>query len=319
MGNGLSTNGLYWPIHSAVMILSLVGFLGGLRIMRLGFEQLAEGRLVRILRRFVQTPTRGVLTGVIATAMTQSSAAITAMCVGLVASQTMVFRHALGVILGANVGSTVTPQLLTLNLWVIVIPSFIIGAVGSFMSTPGLRNAGMAIFGFACIFIALQCLTKSMSPIAATAWFARVIAQSGQVTWIAVVAGCLGSALVQSSTAITVITMAMAAQNLISLQGAVAIVLGANIGTCATALLAAIGQPRAALRVAVAHLILNGLGVLLILPILGEFTHMVTWTAATTEQRIANAHTLFNLASTLIAWPLLRPFATLVERLVPDS
>lgn len=299
--------------------LSLTGFIGGLRVMRDGLEGLAEGRLPQILRRFVRTPTRGIVTGVVATGLMQSSAAITAITVGMVASGSMVFRDALGVVLGSNVGSTMMPLLLTLNLWGLVIPALIIGVLGFLSRKPKLFHPSMALTGFASIFISLQALTVSLHPLTQTPWFSRLLEYAGARPLLAVLCGFAASALIQSSTATTILTMALAADGLIPLEGAIAVVLGANVGTCATSVIAAIGQPRAAQQVALSHVLLNVAGVLVALPLLGPFSQLMVFFSPSINQQIANAHTAFNLISTLIVWPFTASFADLVEWLLPDQ
>ncbi|MCF8563332.1 Na/Pi symporter [Alicyclobacillus tolerans] len=306
-------------VNAIAAALSLVAFLGGLKVMRDGLTGLGEGRLPGILRRFVQTPTRGIATGIVSTALMQSSAAITAITVGMVASGSMVFRDALGVVLGSNVGSTLMPLILTLNLWGIVIPSLVLGTAGFATRRPQLRFPSMAMVGFASIFIGLQALTVSLHPMTQMPWFSSLIQSAGQHPLYAVVTGILASAAIQSSTATTVITMALATDGVIPLSGAIAIVLGANVGTCVTSVIAAIGQPRPAQQVALSHVLLNVSGVALALPLLGPYSHLMVWLTPAISQQVANAHTLFNALCTLLVWPVTGSFARLVERILPDK
>lgn len=306
-------------INGIFALMSLVSFIGGLSLMRHGMEAMAGGRLPAILHRFVRTPTRGILTGVAVTALVQSSAVITAISVGMVASKTMAFRDALGIVLGSNVGSTITPQLLTLNLWFFVIPCFVLGMIGFVTRIPKLIHPSQALVGFATIFIALQTLSKSLEPLTKTPWFRQLLEHSGQIPLIALVAGTIASAAIQSSTATTVITMALAADGVIPLKGAIAIVIGANIGTCLTSVLAALGQSRPAQQVALSHVLLNVGGALLMMPFLSSFSHFMAWMTPKPSQQIANAHTVFNVLSTLVVWPVTNGFARVVETLLPDN
>lgn len=301
------------------VVLSLVAFIGGLKLMRRGLEGMAEGRLARWIERLAKTPTRGILTGTATTALLQSSAALTAITVGLVAGKSLTFRSGLGLVLGANVGSTITPQMLNLNLWVIVLPSLVLGALAVLTRRPSLRRPGEALIGFACIFIALQALKVSLHPLTTSVWFTHALAVAGGHIALAMVVGCITSAIVQSSTAVTILTMTMASAGLIPMTGAVAIVLGANVGTCLTSVIAAIGESRQAQQVALAHVILNVLGALAFLPLIGPFTTTVSWLSADPAQLIANAHTIFNIICTLVVWPFTRQFATMIERLLPDE
>ncbi|WP_281171070.1 Na/Pi cotransporter family protein [Alicyclobacillus contaminans] len=299
--------------------LSLFTFLGGLRVMRQGLEGLGEGRLPLLLQRFARTPTRGILTGTIVTALMQSSAAVTAISVGLVASGSLLFRDALGIVLGANVGSTVTPQMLTFDLWLAVIPCLGLGFIGIASRRPRLYFPSVALLGFSALVIGLEMLTTALQPLAASAWFHHLLQTAGMNPLLAAGAGCLLSAAIQSSTATTVITMALATQALIPMSGAISIVLGANVGTCLTSVLAAVGQTRPAQQVALAHVLLNIGGVALFLPCIAPFTEWMTHLATSPAQQIANAHTLFNIVCTLLVWPVTGWFARLVERLLPDQ
>jgi phosphate:Na+ symporter len=305
--------------NGTAFILSLVAFLGGLSLMRHGMSGMSRGRLTNLLKKIAKTPTRGILTGTISTAAVQSSAAITAITVGLVAGENLSFRNGLGIILGSNVGSTITPQILVLNLWGIVIPSLIAGIIGFLSRRKRLYYPSMALVGFSSVFIALESLETSLRPLTNHPYFMHVLSTAGKNVLIGLLAGCLASALVQSSTATTVVTMALAADSVIPVQGAIAIVLGANVGTCITSVIAAIGQSRAAKQVALAHVVLNIAGVLAFIPFLHPFSMLVTWMSPNASQQIANAHTIFNLTCTILVWPVTAKFASWIERMLPDQ
>jgi phosphate:Na+ symporter len=302
-----------------VAALSLAAFLGGLSLMRQGLSGMGNHTFQRVLQRLVRTPTRGILTGTVVTAVVQSSAAITAITVGMVAGGSIAFREALGIILGANVGSTITPQLLTLNLQYVVFACLLLGMVGFVSRKAPLVHPSMALVGFSIIFIALETLKLSLRPLAALPWFQSTLAYAGPHPLIGVIAGCFVSAIIQSSTATTVVAMALASQFMIPMTGAIAIVLGANIGTCLTSVIASIGQGRPAQQVALSHVLLNVGGVALFVPFLTPFQHwMVMWTRNPAQQ-IANAHTLFNIICTLLVWPFVSAFARFIETILPDN
>lgn len=305
--------------HIAIAALSLIAFIGGLAVMRQGLEGMGQGKFQKIVQKLVSTPTRGILTGTVITAAVQSSAAITAISVGMVASGSLAFREALGIILGSNVGTTITPQLLTLKLWWFVIPCLILGAIGLISRHPRLRNPSTALLGFACIFISLETLKMGLHPLATMPWFRAALSAAGLHPLFAVFAGCITSAIIQSSTATTVITMALASQSIIPLPGAIAIILGANVGTCLTSVIAAIGQSRPAQQVALSHVLLNVGGVALFFPWLIPFSRWIQGWSLNPAQQIANAHTVFNIVCTLLVWPLVPGFASLVEKLLPDN
>jgi len=306
-------------VHVIVAALSLTAFLAGLRALRYGLQSMSAGRLQQALQAVVKTPTRGVITGFIATAFIQSSAAVTAMTVGLVAAGSMTFSDAIGVVLGSNVGSTVIPQLLNFDLWNLAVVVFVLGLAGLASRRRRLLNPSVTLLGFATIFISLQSLTGALAPLSHSPWFAQALNTAGSNPIEAVLAGTLASALVQSSTATTVITMALAKDGLIPLHGGIALVLGANIGTCLTAILAALGQSREAQQVALAHVLLNVGGAFLFLPLLAPFADLNRWLSENPAQQIANAHTLYNMACTLLVWPFTTSFGNFVRRLLPDK
>ncbi|WP_206881359.1 Na/Pi cotransporter family protein [Alicyclobacillus mali (ex Roth et al. 2021)] len=304
--------------HIFATALALVAFLGGLRLMRSGFERMAEGRLARLIRTAASTPTRGMVTGAVSTALLQSSGAVTAITVGLVAAGSLDFASGLGLVLGANVGTTITPQLLNLNLWGIVLPALAAGLALSLHPRLKHRPLGEGLVGFSCIFIALQALTSALRPLAMAPFFHQALASAGRNILLATLAGCALSALVQSSTATTVIAMALVGGHMIPLEGGIAISLGANIGTCLTSVVAAIGTPRPAQRIALAHVLLNTMGVAAFLPILHPFASAVSLASASPAQAVANANTAFNAICTLAAWPFVRQFARLLTWMLPD-
>ena len=305
--------------NTAIALTSLAAFIAGLRVMRAGMDGLAAGKMVALLQRMVRSPTRGILTGAFVTALLQSSSAITAITVGLVASGSMTFRNAIGVILGSNVGSTVTPQLLSLNLWGLVIPCLLLGIFLFIFARQRWLHWSMALIGFSLIFIALQCLERSVAPLTTTSTFRQTIIGATHHLDLTILIGCLASAMVQSSTAITVMAMAITADGGMTVRSGIALVLGANIGTCVTSVIASIGMSRASKQAALSHVLLNVGGVLLFLPFLSPFAAWLAHSSSNPAQQVANAHTLFNLICTLLLWPFVSPFATLIERLLPNQ
>ncbi|GGJ09315.1 Na/Pi-cotransporter [Alicyclobacillus cellulosilyticus] len=307
---------MFWNLTAAAA--ALLGFLGGLHLLRTGLAHTAGQRLERLIHHLVRTPTRGILTGTAFSALLQSSAAVTAIAVGLVASGRMTFADAIGIVLGANVGSTVTPQLLTLNLLAVAVPCLVLGALGLTFASSRWRNPCIALFGFAAMVISLETLDTALTPVAQTGALQAWLRDAAESELWAAWAGCLASAILQSSTATTIITMTLAAQHAIPLTGAIATVLGANVGSCVTSVLAAIGQSRPAQRVALSHVLLNAVGVCAVLPLVHPFAAWMAAWADEPAQQVANAHTVFNVVCTLAAWPLARPYARFVEHLLPD-
>lgn len=308
-------------MYISILLLAggLAGFLCGIRVMRHGLEQMAADKLPAILKRFVKTPTRGLLAGTVVSALLHSSAAVTVITIGFVAAGSMTFADSLGVILGSNIGTTVTTQILAWNPDDLILPCVALGALLWFWLPGKRRYAGLAVFGFGATLFALNLMTAALAPLGGTEWFREVLRTASQNPVLGVLAGAGLTALVQSSTATTALTIAMASQDLIDLQGAIAIVLGNNVGTCITAVLASLGSPLPAKRVAAAHVVLNVAGVLAFLPILNTFARIVELFSPSLPVQVATSHTLFNIVSSLAVWPFTGSFAALIEWMLPEK
>lgn len=302
-----------------LLALGLGGFLAGMWIMRTGMERMAVDRLPEIIKRFVKTPTRGLLTGTVLTALIHSSAGVTIISIGLVSAGAMTFADSLGVILGTNIGTTVTTQVLSFGLESLILPSLIIGVLLSVFLRGKYKYIGLAVLGFAAIFLALELIERALTPLSTMPWFREVLAYSSHNPLLGVLAGAVLTALITSSTATTMLTIVLASAGLVDLPGAIAIILGNNIGTCITSIIAAIGTPLNAKRVALAHVILNVLGVVAFLPFLHGLAAMCRWVSADIGVQVATSHLLFNVISSLAVWPFTRSFAKLVCWLMPDK
>jgi phosphate:Na+ symporter len=304
----------------------IVGFAGGLALFLYGMDRLTESlriivgdRARRILAKLTSNRIMGLLTGAGVTAVVQSSSVTTVLLVGFVSASLMTFTQTLPVIFGSNIGTTITAQIIAFNVtaWALgfVAIGFLIGALAK---TQSRRAQGMAVVGLGLIFLGMAVMGEAMEPLRTYQPFIDAMETLDNV-FVAIVVGALFTALVQSSSATTAVVIVLAGQGLISLEAGVALVLGANIGTTVTALLAAIGKPRDAQRVAVAHVLFNVIGVIIWLPFLDL---LVSWTASVgggIQREIANAHTVFNVINALIFLPFVTQFAALVTRLVPDK
>ncbi|MBR4172515.1 MAG: Na/Pi cotransporter family protein [Kiritimatiellae bacterium] len=332
----------------STILTMLLKVMGGLGIFLLGMKHLSEGLQAvsgKRLRRMVAVATTnrlaGVATGIVSTVIVQSSSVITVMLVGLVNTQLMTLAQAINVIIGSHIGTTATAWLLS------VIPS--IGMLGLgmiaiasifyfFNSKERLRNIGLGCLGFGLIFFGLQLMEEAMDPIASSTevknWFGTLDANSfwGLIKCILASAGL--TALIQSSAATTAIVMALAGKGIITFETACAAVLGMNIGTTITAWLAAMNSTTDGKRAALAHTLINSIGVLIfiplffpaVMPIMRSIFPNILQSAvdakgAVTYPQIPVAmaclHTLFNVVNTCLFLPFVVPFAALVAKLVP--
>ena len=316
-----------------------LGLLGGLALFLGGLDQLSEGltqaagrTLKTVLERLTRNRISGALTGALVTGVLNSSSVTTVLVVGFVTAGVMSLQQSVGVILGANIGSTVTAQVLAFD-----ISAYALGpvALGFFMNFAGrrerVRQLGKIVLGLGLVFFGMGVMSDAMRPLRAYPPFIEVLA-SMERPLLGVLTGALFTALVQSSAATVGIAIALASEGLLSLPGGITLALGANIGTCATALLAAIGKPPAAARASVVHLAFNVLGVLIWLPLLSLLSELAVHispsapdlsgaarAAVEVPRQLANANTLFNVINTALFLPFTALFAGLAERVVKEK
>lgn len=296
-------------MYLITLVLGLCLLLWGMQVLRQGLQSFAGLRLHQVLRWMTATPWRGFWSGSISTAVLQSSTALTVMAVSFVNAGLLPFENALALIIGSNVGTTLTTQLLAFPLDHITPYIMIFGALGYlFMPNQG-RFLFLSIFGLGILFFSLSLLQAGMAPLADLPVIQHFLQQLGDNHLQGVIAGTVLSALLHSSSATTGIVMLLTQDGWITLPTALAFVFGANIGTCFTAVLAALASSRAAQRVALFHVLLNVFGVLLFLPFVGPLAEGLAYMGGSLSRQVANAHTLFNLLSSLLAFPLL-PWAT---------
>jgi phosphate:Na+ symporter len=324
--------------HSMQWWTMAMQLFGGLALFLFGMDQMAEAlkavageRMKIILARLTTNRIMGAVTGAFVTAIIQSSSVTTVLVVGFITAGLMSMSQSIGIIMGANIGTTVTAQIVAFK---VTKAALLMVAVGfgmlSFSKQEKIRQYGGMLMGLGMIFFGMSVMSDAMAPLRSYAPFLHLMSHMADpLTGILVAA--LFTALIQSSSATTGIVIVMAAQGFITLPAGIALAFGANIGTCVTAVLASIGKPREAMRAALVHVLFNVFGVLLWVGFIGYLAQLVTWLspahtelsgvarlAADTPRQIANAHTLFNVANTLVFIGLAGQLARLVEWLVPD-
>lgn len=267
-----------------------------------------------IIHSLTSTPSRGIVAGGIVTSIIQSSTATTVMLVGLVDAGLVSFSSSLGVIFGANVGTTITSQLIALNLAFIAPYIVILGFVLDHVKGH-LHKWGKPIFYFGLIFFSLAVVTELVTPLRGNPAIIGVFSSLTSLP-AAILAGILLTVIFQSSTITAGLALVLVAQGLLSFDQAVGIVLGANIGTSSTALIAAIPLQINAKRVALAHFLFNLLGVLIILPFLEIFKTIVGSFDVSLSQQVANMHVLFNVFVAIVFLIFVKPFEKLVVMII---
>ncbi|MFC0473461.1 Na/Pi symporter [Halalkalibacter kiskunsagensis] len=288
-------------------------FLFGMVVMRAGLFHLGQARFKQILYRLTNTAWKGLIVGAIATAILQSSSAIIIMTVGLVATGLLVFRHSIGIILGANIGTTMTTELLALDLSMFIVPLLIIGLISLLLPSLSAYSLGCFSFGLACIFIAMDGLETLAYPLASIPSIHSFFDLTNEHQLLGIGIGTVLTAIIQSSTATTAIAMGFMSDNVLGLQAGIAIMLGANIGTCITAYLASLGSGRSAKLVAYANIWLNVIGVLIFTPLIGWLSMFASSLTSSPMMQLAHASLIFNVLCSILLLPFVTYFAKLVE------
>ncbi len=306
------------------MIFSTLGGLGlflfGIQIMASGMQKAAGDRFRKILEMLTNNPVVGVLTGIVVTVLVQSSSTSTVMVVGFANAGLMNLSQAISVIIGANIGTTVTAQIVSFKIGVIAFPMIGIGSILNFFGRRRFhRYLGQTILGFGLLFLGMTTMSSGMSPLREFEAFHLMLAQFSRYPILGILFGAVFTALVQSSSASTGVIIALTMQDLVPFNAAVPLILGTNIGTCVTAIIASIGANVAARRAAVAHVLFNVIGVILALIFLKPFTEIILETAATVPRQVANTHTAFNILNTILFIVFLKYFSALVCRIVPGE
>ena len=307
----------------AISILGGLGlFLYGMNIMAQGLQNSAGDRLKRIIELLTSNVVMGVLVGTVVTAIIQSSSATTVMVVGFVNAGIMTLNQAIGVIMGANIGTTVTAQLVSFNLEGLAPIALGIGIIlYLFSSKTSVKNIAQILLGFGILFTGMEFMKDAVKPLAEYKGFTDALVGFGHRPILGLLLGFAITGIVQSSSASMGMLIALATQGLIPLSSALPILYGDNIGTCVTSLLSSIGASRNAKRAAIMHLLFNVIGSILFLLILNRpITYIVTQIDPTDAARqIANAHTLFNLINVAILLPFSKYIVKLAIKLVPDN
>ena len=301
------------------MLGAIATFLFGMSTMTDGLEKLSSGRLESILERLTSNVWKGVLLGALVTGLIQSSAATTVMCVGFVNAGIMKLRQTVGIIMGANIGTTVTAQLLRLGdlssdqpLLLLLKPATlgpILAVIGIlfYMFLRGGRKKiiGQIILGLGLLFIGMKTLESAVAPLQDLPEFQELFVAFSN-PFLGVLVGALVTALIQSSSASMGILQAMTSTGVVTFHIAIPLIMGQNIGTCVTALLSGIGASKNAKRTACIHLLFNVIGTLFFLILLygcNALFHFSFWTAQMDRGSIANLHLAFNVGCTLLLLP----------------
>ena len=310
------------------MTLDIIfGFVGGLGLFILGMKTMGDGlqkaagdRMRKLLEVLTTNPLMGVIVGTVATVTVQSSSATTVMVVGFVNAGLMTLKQAIGVIMGANIGTTVTAQIIAFRLEHYALPAIGIGVFMHFFSkSRNTKYLGQIMMGFGVLFLGMSTMSGALVPLRASPVFVDLMTGVGQNPLLGVLIGFAFTGIVQSSSATIGVLQALAGQGLIGIGVALPILFGENIGTCVTAMLSSIGTSVSARRAAMAHLIFNLVGAVIFIILLPIVVRYITYTSSDVVRQVANAHTLFNISNTIIQFPAIGLLHHLVKKLVPGE
>jgi phosphate:Na+ symporter len=303
------------------LLIGLAIFLFGMKVMELALHYWAGAYLKKILNQFTETPLRGMIAGTGLTAILQSSSAITVITIGLVNAGMLTFPRTLGIILGTNIGSCLTTELIGLNINHLSIPILIVsisiwllswafpanlltGMYSLFRWLHGIRYLSMAVGGFAFVLIGMEVMQSIVPALQSRGLLTWFLEHSQQSLLWGILAGAILTAIIQSSAATIAMAMGLASVQVFSVDLGIAIILGANIGTCATAFIASIGGSRSGQFVAWSHMILNVGGAILFYPLIPLLYEVVAWLSSNPSGQLAHAQTIYNVLCSVIALPI---------------
>lgn len=309
----------------------LFSFIGGLGIFLFGMDFLGEGlknaagdNLRSILNAFTSTPIRSIIAGMLVTVLIQSSSATTVLTVGLVSAGFLSLKQAIGIVMGANIGTTMTAFIIGFDIGAYALPIIAVGSFIIFFTKKAfINNIGKIIFGFGALFLGLELMGDGMAPLQDMEQFRQIMVTFSDIPLLGVTAGTILTVIIQSSSAMIGILQEMFSQGSMTLGAALPLLFGSNIGSTITAVLASFGASLAAKRTAAAHVIFNLLGTILVLLLLSPFTDLVVLLSETLNlspaMQLAFAHGIFNVVNVLIQMWFINQIAGLVSKIIPGE
>lgn len=297
-----------WSVFIVLVLGGLALFLHGMTIMTDGLKAAAGSSMKNFLKKMTYNRWTSLIAGTGITAVIQSSSITTVLAVGFVSAGLISFQSTLGIILGANIGTTITAQIIAFKVthaaWIMIASGYLISLI---FSKKALKETGTIILGLGLIFLGMNVMSEATEPLKTYDPFIRLMQGMDNYFW-GILIGTLFTAAIQSSSATTGIVIILASQGLISTNAGISIIFGANIGTCVTAILSAIGKPREAMRVAVSHILFKIVGVLIWMAFIDNLAYFVELISGSDKARqIANAHTFFNVGNTFLFIWLTKP------------
>jgi phosphate:Na+ symporter len=293
-------------------------FLYGLRMLSDALKRAIGERLRLLLERLTGRAYRGAIVGVLTTGMLQSSSMTMVLLIGLINAGVLTLRQGIGVMLGAEVGTTLTAQIIAFKISHYYLPVIAIGFIlGEVFRGKRMGDVGRTLLGFGILFLGMNVLSTGLRQLSELPAVINLLRSCGTNVLLGVLVGASVTALIQSSSAMTAMVIAMGSAGILTLPAAIALILGANIGTTVTGMIASIGSSLSSKRLSIAQVVVNVLGVLVFLPFVSSYARLVGATAGALTRQIANAHSFFNIAVTLLLLPCVGGLVWLAKRLIP--
>jgi phosphate:Na+ symporter len=302
------------------IIGGLALFMFGLRLLSAGMEKLAGDKIQIWLGKVTESRLKSAGFGMVATAFLQSSGLLMVTMIGLINAKLMTVPQSIGIMLGQEIGTTLTAQIVVFDIGAFRLLLVVAGFIFlEYFEKRDWKKYGEILMGLGLIFVGMSYMSSALDHLMEFSAFANLLVTMGQHPFVGVFAGLVVTAITQSSTAVTSMAVAMGMNQAITLEGAIGIILGANIGSCVTGFVASLGQARTARQASMAQILINVFGVLLFLPFIKYYSSLVSLTASELPRQIANAHTIFNVGVSALLVPFVGQVARLSAWLTPAS
>ncbi|MDO9536353.1 MAG: Na/Pi symporter [Bacillota bacterium] len=300
--------------------LALLMLLGGIKFVSRSLQEIAGGFLHDLLKRYTSTPAKGFLLGAISTVFLQSSSLVTVMVVGFINGRFLTLNQGLSIVIGANLGTTITSQLFSFEASQLIIPLLISGtAIYIIEVLSKKRLGGKILLGIALLLSGIEFLSISLEPLSSTTFYNNLFLFSKGSPWKGLLTGALAAAVLQSSSVTIGMVILMARENMLNLPEALAMILGADLGTCITSMLASLGTILPARQVAWGHLFFNFASIIIIIPFWKYFIYLISITSADFPRQVANSHAFYNLVGVIVFLPLIDKYANILEYIIKDK
>lgn len=287
-------------------------FMFGLSVMRIGLFQLSSDKLKEQLVKIAGNPIKGLFVGTVVTALLQSSSAVMVITVGFVTAGLLTFKQSIGIMLGANIGTTVTAELMTIEIGDAAVPVVLLGFALLLIPRKIFFSLGTTLLGLGSIFVAMKGFASLSATLYSYSIVETILLYTNNSTVVGIGMGTILTAIIHSSSAVIGIAMGFLHNHLLTIDGGIAIMLGANIGTCVTALFASFGATIDAKRTAYAHIWLNVFGVLLFIPFIPLLSTVVESLTTSVDLQLAHASVIFNIICSLLALPFINALSNFV-------